>query len=105
MSVERESAETIKQHLSEHSSGRPEAGDAAVLTLTIPMGEHVQSLAEVAGVIAYFVDACRPSLEAGRLVSGPIHNEDGYKVGMYRMSFGEDKPRPDDPDYVGITNY
>jgi hypothetical protein len=61
--------------------------DVATLALTVPMGEHVQSPAEVAGVVAHFVDDCRPSLEAGGFVSGPIHNEDGDRVGQYRIAF------------------
>lgn len=71
----------------EDDADQGEEGETATLTLDVAMSEHVQSPAEVAGVVAHFVDDCRPSLEAGGFVSGPICNEDGDRVGRYRIAF------------------
>lgn len=63
------------------------AGDTATLTVEVEMGDHVQSPAEVAGVVAWFVSEHREQLVAGGFVSGPIQNEDGDRVGRYRIAF------------------
>jgi hypothetical protein len=65
----------------------PDDTDTATLTLKVEMGEHVQSAAEVAGVVGWFVEDRREQLEEGGFVSGPIRNEDGDRVGRYRIAF------------------